>query len=655
MKMIKLTCIAFFGLFISAGFAQKGKINRANREYKNFAYIKTSEILLEVAKEGHKSIDLFEKLGDAYYFNNKMEDAVTWYNELMMLNEDIIDPEYFYRYAQALKYQENYAESDIWMKKFYELNTESDRGRAFTYAVDYVPLIEEASKEFEVKNLDFNSAVSDFGTTKFNDQLIYASAKGKGKNYNWNEQPFLDLMAVTMQEGDSSYVSAENYDATINTKYHESTAAFMSDGQMMFFTRNNYYNKKLESDRDDNVNLKIYRAILQEEGEWGEINPVHFNDDEYSVAHPSINASGDKMFFSSDMPGTEGESDLYVVQIYSTGKLGTPVNLGNVINTERRESFPFINEKGDLYFASDGHDGLGGLDIFVVKKFEEKYANADTLTVVNVAKPINSSKDDFGYYENLSSKEGFFTSNRPNGKGDDDIYGFDTSDRCEQTVEGVVRDKKTLELLPDAEVILFDKDGVELERVTVGEDGTYSFENLECEKEYLIRGEKKDYIADERRFTTPSTEQDLEIELLLDKDVKKIVVGTDLADLLDIPIIYFSFDKADIRPSAALELEKIITVLKQYPSMKIDIRSHTDSRGTFRYNDALSSRRNKATIDHLINVGGIDPSRLTGKGYGERQLVNKCSDGVRCYESDHQRNRRSEFIVISIGVNVEEE
>lgn len=654
MKFYKIFCIAFFGLFISVGFAQKSKINKANRQYKNFAYIKTSEILLEVAKEGHKSIDLFEKLGDSYYFNNKMEDAIKWYGELMMLN-DVIDPEYYYRYAQALKYQENYAESDIWMKKFYELKTDSDKGKAFASAIDYVPLIEEESKDFEVKNLEFNSAVSDFGTTKFNDQLIYASAKGTGKDYNWNEQPFLDLMVVSMQEDDSTYMNAESYDSAINTKYHESTAAFMSDGQMMFFTRNNYFNKKLKSDRDDNVNLKIYRAILQEEGEWGEIEPVHFNDDGYSVAHPSISAAGDRMYFSSDMPGTEGESDLYVAQIYSTGKLGVPVNLGKMINTERRESFPFINEKGDLYFASDGHDGLGGLDIFVVKKFEEKFANSDTLTVVNVAKPINSSKDDFGYYENLSSKEGFFTSNRPNGKGDDDIYGFDTSDRCEQKVEGVVRDKKTLELLPDAEVVLFDKNGTELDRVTVGEDATYSFKSLECEKEYLIRGEKDDFIADERRFTTPSTEQELEIELLLDKDVKEIVVGADLADLLDIPIIYFSFDKSDIRPSAALELEKIITVLKQYPTMKIDIRSHTDSRGTFRYNDALSERRNKATIDHIINVGGIDLNRLSGKGYGERQLVNKCSDGVRCYESDHQRNRRSEFIVISIGVKGETE
>ena len=654
MKFYKLTCIAFFSLFISIGFAQQGKIRKANKAYKKFAYIKTSEILLEVAKEGHKSTDLFEKLGNAYYFNNKMEDAVKWYGELMALNEDL-DPEYYFRYAQALKYGENYIESDKWMKKFNDTKTDSDRGRAFISAVDYVPLIEEANKDFEIKNLEFNSSVSDFGTTKLNDQLIYASAKGKGKNYNWNDQPFLDLMSVTMQE-DSTYVSAENYDSDINTMYHESTPAFMSDGQMMFFTRNNYINKKLESDSEDIVKLKIFRAKLQEgegdegkeEDEWGEIEPVHFNSDEFSAAHPSINAKGDMMFFSSDMPGTEGESDLYVVQIYSTGKLGTPVNLGEVINTERRESFPFINEKGDLYFASDGHDGLGGLDIFVVKEFEKKYASSDTLVVVNVAKPINSAQDDFGYYENLSSREGFFTSNRPNGKGDDDIYGFDTLDRCEQKVEGIVKDKKTLEILPDATVILFDKDGNEIERLVVGEDATFTFTNLDCEKEYLIRGEKEDYIADEQRFTTPSTEQELEIELLLDKDVKEITVGTDLANLLNIPTIYFSFDKSNIRKSAALQIEKVISVLKKFPKMKIDVRSHTDSRATFKYNDALSNRRNESTINHIINVGGIDSSRLTGKGYGESQLINDCADGVRCSEGEHQLNRRSEFIVVSM-------
>ncbi|MFD2824164.1 OmpA family protein [Lacinutrix iliipiscaria] len=632
---------------MSIGFAQKGKIRKANKEYHNFAYIKTSEILLEVANEGHKSVDLFEKLGNAFYFNNKMEDAVKWYGELMALEEDI-DSEYYFRYAQALKYIENYKESDKWMEKFYSTKTDDSRGKAFRSSVDYLALIENASKDFEVKNLEFNSSVSDFGTTKFKNQLIYASAKGKGKNYEWNEQPFLDLMSVTKQEGDSAYANPENYDSTINTRYHESTAAFMSDGQMMFFTRNNYFNKKLESDSEDIVKLKIFRAILQEEGEWGEIEPVHFNNDEYSVAHPSINAKGDKLFFSSDMPGTEGESDLYMVDIYSTGKLGTPVNLGNVINTERRESFPFINEKGDLYFASDGHEGLGGLDIFVVKKFEEKYANSDTLVVVNVAKPINSPQDDFGYYESLSTREGFFTSNRPNGKGDDDIYGFDTLDRCEQKVEGIVKDKKTLEILPNATVILFDKEGNEVERLVAGEDATFTFTNLDCEKEYLIRGEKEDYIADEKRFTTPSTEQDLEIELLLDKDVKEITVGTDLADVLNIPTIYFSFDKSNIRRSAALQLEKVIAVLKKFPNMKIDVRSHTDSRASFEYNDALSNRRNKSTIDHLIKVGGIDPNRLTGKGYGERQLINECADGVPCSEGEHQLNRRSEFIVVSM-------
>ena len=647
MKIYKLAWMVFFGLFLTVGYGQRGSIRKASKAYERYAYIKTSEILLEVANEGHKSVELFQKLGDAYYFNNKMEDAVKWYTELMNLGEDI-DSEYYFRLAQAYKYQENYPESDTWMQQFHDKRSDSEKGRAFKAAVDYVPLIEESGKDFDIKNMEFNTSVSDFGPTKFNDQLIYASASGTGKNYTWNDQPFLDLMAVSKGEGEDNYSNAKNYDEEINSPYHESNAAFMSDGQLMFFTRNNYHKRNLESDDDDVVRLKLFRAELQEEDVWGEIEPVHFNSDDYSVAHPSINATGNMMIFSSDMPGSIGESDLFMVQIYSTGKLGSPVHLGDVINTERRESFPFINEKGDLYFASDGHDGLGGLDIFVVKAFEEKFANSDTLKVVNVSRPINSAQDDFGYYENFGTREGFFTSNRPNGKGDDDIYGFDTMDRCEQQVTGTVRDKKTLELLPEATVILFDKDGNELERLVVGVDGTYEFDELDCEKEYIIRGEKEDYIADERRFTTPSTEQELEIDLLLDKDVQEIGVGTDLADILDIPMIYFDFDKSDIRADAALELEKVIAVLKKYPNMSIDVRSHTDSRGTFAYNDDLSNRRNKATKDHLITVGAIDPSRITGKGYGERQLLNKCNGRIRCTEAEHQLNRRSEFIVVKL-------
>ncbi|QRM89600.1 OmpA family protein [Lacinutrix sp. WUR7] len=646
MKLYKLTLIAFFGFFISIGYAQKGKIKKANKDYDQFSYVKTSEILLEVAKEGYKSVDLFQKLGNSFYFNNKMEDAAKWYGELVALNEPL-EAEYYFRYAQALKYSENYEESDKWMKKFNDSKSNDSRGRAFASTVDYLAKIEAASKDFEVTNMDFNSEVSDFGTTQYKDKLIFASSRGDGKIYQWNNQPFLDLYAVEKQE-DGTYINVENYDETVNTPYHESTPSFTPDDQLMFFTRNNYTNKKLKRDSKDITRLKIYRARLQDDKTWGDIESVHFNSNQYSVAHPSINVYGTKLYFASDMPDTQGESDLYVVDINTDGTLGKPVNLGSKINTEGQETFPFINEKGDLFFSSNGYPGLGGLDVYVIRNFENKYESNSAIVVENIAKPINSPQDDFGYYENLGTNEGFFSSNRLNGKGDDDIYSFAAKEtKCEQIVEGKVKDKNSRELIPQATVILFDKDGKEMQRLEVSEDAAFSF-NLDCEEEYLVRAQKQDYASDEVRFTTPSTKQELDLELNLSKELREIVVGTDLAKVLDIPIIYFDFDKSDIRPDAALELQKVIAVMKQYPNMKIDVRSHTDSRAPYSYNESLSKRRNKSTIAHIIKVGLIDANRLTGNGYGERRLINRCSDGVPCTEEEHQLNRRSEFIVVSM-------
>ncbi|WP_055445575.1 OmpA family protein [Lacinutrix himadriensis] len=646
MKLYKLTLIAFFGFFISTGYAQKGKIKKANKDYDQFSYVKTSEILLEVAKEGHKSVDLFQKLGNSFYFNNKMEDAAKWYGELVALNEPL-DAEYYFRYAQALKYGENYEESDKWMKKFNDSKSNDSRGKAFASKVDYLTKIEAASKDFEVTNMDFNSEVSDFGTTQYKNKLIFASSRGDGKIYQWNNQPFLDLYAVEKQE-DGTYLNVENYDETVNTPYHESTASFTPDDQLMFFTRNNYTNKKLKRDSEDVTRLKIYRARLQDDETWGDIESVHFNSNQYSVAHPSINVYGTKLYFASDMPDTQGESDLYVVDINTDGTLGKPVNLGSKINTEGQETFPFINEKGDLFFSSNGYPGLGGLDVYVIRNFENKYESNSAIVVENIAKPINSPQDDFGYYENLGTNEGFFSSNRLNGKGDDDIYSFAAKEtKCEQIVEGIVKDKNSRELLAEATVILFDKDGKEMQRLVVSEDAAFSF-NLDCEEEYLVRAQKQDYASDELRFTTPSTKQELDLELNLSKEVREIVVGTDLAKVLDIPIIYFDFDKSNIRQDAALELQKVIAVMKQYPNMKIDVRSHTDSRAPYSYNESLSKRRNKSTIAHIIKVGLIDANRLTGNGYGERRLTNRCSDGVPCTEEEHQLNRRSEFIVVSM-------
>ena len=280
--------------------------------------------------------------------------------------------------------------------------------------------------------------------------------------------------------------------------------------------------------------------------------------------------------------------------------------------------------------------------MFVVEDIEAQLASGNDIVVKNVGKPVNSSSDDFAYFENLDTEEAYFSSNRPGGKGGDDIYFFKIP-RCMQVVTGTIKDVDSNDIIPNATVILLDENGQEVKRIEADGSATFSIE-LECEKEYLVRAEMPTYISDEKRFTTPKKKQDLAVLMLLDKDEQEVAEGTDLASILDIPIIYFDYDKSEIRYDAELELQKVLAVLNKYPEIKLDIRSHTDSNGPASYNEKLSDKRAKSTRQYLID-NGVAPERLTAKGYGESQLTNKCTDGVDCSEEEHERNRRSEFII----------
>ena len=655
MKLKKhILIIVGFAITIN-GFSQSGTIKGAVKKYDNFSYIKTSEILGKVAADGYKSVDLFQKLGNSFYFNNKMEDASKWYGELMKLEDtdlgtEKIDAEYYYRYSQALKSINKYDEADKWMQKFSIAKSNDLRSKSFLGKRDYLTSIENISENFAIRNMDINSAASDFGSNQYKNQLIFASSRTPGKIYKWNEQPFLELHSATKQD-DGSYSNVQKFDETINTKFHESTVSFSPTDDVMYFTRNNYTKKRLRRDGKGVNRLKMYRAKLQDDESWGDVKPIHFNSADYSVAHPTVNAKGTKLYFASDMPGTIGASDLYAVDINEDGSLGTPKNIGALINTEAQETFPYINSRGDLYFSSNGLTGLGGLDVFMVRDFETKFEKHVPFVVENVGRPINSSKDDFGYYENLGTEEGFFTSNRDGGKGDDDIYEFKIPD-CLQDIEGLVLDENTKKLITGATVRLFEASGKEINQIIVGSDGKYMFKDISCEKEYLVRVEKEDYTTDEDRIiTSKNRKEKLSLNLEIKIDNVEIEPCDDLAKILDIPIIHFDFNKYKVRFDAEVEMQKILVVLNKYPTMHIAIRSHTDCRGTLAYNESLSNNRAQATKKYLIEKG-ISSSRLTAKGFGESRLVNDCGceplNKSGCSEVEHQTNRRSEFIITSI-------
>jgi outer membrane protein OmpA-like peptidoglycan-associated protein len=268
--------------------------------------------------------------------------------------------------------------------------------------------------------------------------------------------------------------------------------------------------------------------------------------------------------------------------------------------------------------------------------------------VQNVGADVNSPKDDFAYWIDTKSRKGFFSSNRDGGQGYDDIYNFLELKRliCEQELYGVVTDMATADVLPDTKISLFDSGFTPMGTTNSDEKGNYSFA-VECGKTYYVRAQKPEYTAKEQKITIDKENGKTNLDIALEKEQCKVAVGDDLGTCFGIKMIYFDFDKSDIRIEAALDLEKILDVLNQYPKMKLDIRSHTDSRGSFKYNEALSDRRAKSTINWLIK-NGVNKNRLVGKGYGENQLVNQCSDGVECTEDEHQLNRRSEFLITEL-------
>jgi outer membrane protein OmpA-like peptidoglycan-associated protein len=627
-----------FVLSITIGaFAQGSKLNKADKKYDKYSYIDAIEIYEKVAEKGYKSAELFEKLGNAYYFNGELDKASKWYGELFALNQEV-DSEYYFRYAQALKAEGNYEKSNQYMELFAQ-KTNDTRAKLFQENKDYLTDIDAVSGKYTMDKTDVNSEFYDYGPTFFGKQIVFTSSRSEGNQYSkihdWTKQNFTDLFVASI-DNEGKLGSVENFSKTVNTKYNESSPVFTKDGKTMYFTRNNYNDGKKRKSDDKVIMEKIYKAELVN-GEWTNVKEVPFSNDNYKTAHPTLSPDEKTMYFASDMPGSFGNSDLYKVSIDSNGNFGSPENLGPTINTEGRETFPFVDADNNLFFASDGHPGLGGLDIF-----EAKSANNSFEKPVNVGKPLNSQMDDFGYITNKDGL-GFFSSNRDGGSGYDDIYTFTV---CTHTLTGLITDIDTKAILPNAKVILFDDKMNKISETTSSDKGAYSFK-IECNKKYYVRASKEEYETTEKSFgpVTKTGESKLDIELK--RNIFPVEVGTDLGKVLGVSIIYFDLDKWNIRPDAAEDLEKIIAVMNQYPNMTIDIRSHTDSRQTHKYNELLSDRRAKSTLEFMVK-NGINRNRLTAKGYGETQLVNNCSDDVPCSEAEHQKNRRSEFIVLKM-------
>ena len=622
--------------------AQDRTLKRAEKTFEKESYVSAIAIYERLANKGMGSEQLYERLGDANYFNANYVQAEKWYSQRYELKGSF-SKEFLYRYAQSLKSAGNNEKAKQIMAQYTKENPTELRAKSQMQSLAQQS-IKKGSDGFTVQNINTNTKYSDYSSTLKADTLLFASARPRtmaNQIYQRTAQPFTNLY-YTVQQADGSYSKAELYSKNTFSIFHEASPVFTQDGNTMYYTQNEV--KPTNERRVVNGRYKIYKSV-KENGKWVNkgVQDI-FAKDSARVAHPALSADGKTLYFASDARGTFGQSDLFKVSINEDGSYTAPENLGNTINTEGRESYPFVTRDNILLFASDGHPGQGGFDIFALD------LNQKGALPVHLKEPINTAFDDFGLNWNRQTNRGVFTSNRPGGQGDDDLYAFTNTKPFFEfdynaRIIGKVLDKNTNLPLANTAIILYDSTGNELGKTTTNETGDFVFEKVLSNATYTTRASKETYSTNDTRPSLALYEREVHTTIILSQDQYKLQQGLDLAKALSLRHIYFDLDKWNIRKDARVELEKIVEVLQQHPTIHIEIGSHTDSRQSKGYNQALSQRRAQSTLNYLVKRG-INKNRLTAKGYGETQLTNHCSDGVSCSEAEHQLNRRSTFVIV---------
>ena len=645
--------IVFILLVFSSAIGQNDSIPKepynifdADRDYNDYRYNRAQSAFLQLVRDDADFTDkkVIQSLADTYFFNSQYNQSYTWYRKLISLYPEDIKSIYYLRASISARSNENYSIADRYMQKYFSMVKGTVIEDLYVADLNYLDSIAELRPKYIVETTKINTEQSDFSSAFFGqDKLVFSStfqASGQ-RDYDWTGEPFLDLYIADI--GDEGQLeNTQKIEGDINTSFHESSAVFTKDLKTVYFTRNNYKNGKKRTDRKNTVRLKLLTASVDEDGNWSDVEELPFNNDNYSVAHPALSLDGKKLFFASDMPGTTGESDLWYVDIYKDGSYGDPINLGQKVNTEGRESFPYIASNGNFYFTSDALIGFGGFDVFKAELSDSGIARDPE----NMGLPINSAGDDFGFLLQTDTNTGYISSNRDGNRGSasDQIYYFKPS-KCVVEITGLVRDSNTGNLMPGATVKLLDMGMNIIAEQIVQQDARYSFpEEVECgQAYYLITENGLAYSIAETTFVAPTTSQSISVDMEIET-FSKDCPPYDLGCLLGLNPIYFDLNKYFIRQDAEIELTKVFNAMIRFPELIIRIESHTDSRSPQSYNLRLSQNRATSTRNWLIQRG-IAPTRLSAVGYGESQLINRCADGVPCTEAEHQLNRRSMFII----------
>ena len=602
--------------------AQNKNTKLADKLFARFEYIDAAKEYLKLVENGKADPYVYKQLADANYNMFNSTEAVKWYAKATETQQDA---ETYYRYAQMLKAEGKYDDANNQMRKFAAAAPNDLRAKAFNENPNYIPRLLDKTKLYDVKSSDISSDKSDFGAVLYDNSLYFASARnGARKNYGWTDEPFLDIYKADYNT-DGTITNATTV-TELNSKWHDGPITISADGKTAYFASESYKEKE-STPKNKAANAKfsqVYLFSVTKNGDnWGSISSLPFNDTAFSNSNPSLSRDGKTLYFSSNRPSSIGGTDIWKVAINADGTYGEPQNLGNKVNTEGNETFPFIaDDNKTLFFASSGKQGLGGLDVYQI--------DLSGGEATNLGKPVNTEKDDFAFTFNESKKNGFLSSNR---NGNDDI--FIVNPLCAVDVLIVVTDAKTGAILSNASVsILDDKKNVIATEMSNAK-GEVSY-RVECDRAYVVQASKDGYEGN-TFAVTKSKGPKAKVDAALNP-IDVIVTETEII----LKPIYFEFDKSNITQEGAFELDKLVQVMKNNDKMVIMAKSHTDSRGSDDYNLSLSDRRAKSTVQYVISKG-IDASRISGKGMGESEPAEVCNP---CTEAQYALNRRSEFLIV---------
>jgi outer membrane protein OmpA-like peptidoglycan-associated protein/tetratricopeptide (TPR) repeat protein len=650
----------------SVGVDLASRVRRAELHYQFFSYRSSVDLYHQVINKKGGNDTLRLRVAECYRKLNWQDSAASWYGQIK--DESVMDPIHHLYYAQALQYTGDYDQAKNQYQRYQELVVGDSRASLNISAIDNRDDYYIDSALYRVTELPINSPEADFAPAYYRNGFVFASSRERPaliqKKFKWNQKPYLDLYYAERLDS-ANYAKPVGLSKKVNSKFHEGPVATYDGGRKMIFTRNNFLQGTGKSE-EGIIKLKLYSAEISEDRKWTKVQELPFNSDEYSVGHPTMSEDGKTLYFASDMPGGYGGTDIWVSTYDSAWS--QPVNLGDQINSEGNELFPFIHGDSLLYFASNGYGGLGGLDIY------KTWVHAEDPGVVNLGYPVNTNKDDFALVLDLPGKKGFLSSNREGGTGDDDIYSL-VLNRI--VVDAYLVDKQTGEPILGGNLFALDRS---TDRpVPVLKEGNHIHYDALPNREYAIKGSKEGYLdntvilpigrlqGEDRIKVKVELERIAPVDLLVIENIsgkrQNFILG-DSITLFDgseeemqqslaaqyIPVgqvirisnIYFDLDKSFIRDDATVQLDRMVELLNKYPQMTLALDSHADSRASDPYNDALSNRRVKATSSYLVDHG-IDPHRISQAYFGERNLVNNCGNDALCTEAQHQFNRRTEF------------